>query len=73
MTITDSTISGNTATGSSGGGGGIDNNSSGTLTITNSTISGNAVTGNSWRRWRHRQQRRADAYQQYRQRQCGQW
>jgi len=47
MTIADSTISGNTATGSSGGGGGIDNNSSGTLTITNSTISGNAVTGSS--------------------------
>ncbi|MCA2656015.1 right-handed parallel beta-helix repeat-containing protein, partial [Microcystis sp. M061S2] len=40
LTLTNSTISGNTAT----SGGGIYNNSWGTLTLTNSTISGNTAT-----------------------------
>lgn len=40
MTVTNSTLSGNTA---SGGGGGIDNDV-GTLTVTNSTLAGNAAT-----------------------------
>ncbi|MDB9412819.1 Calx-beta domain-containing protein, partial [Microcystis aeruginosa CS-567/02] len=43
LTLTNSTISGNTATGYYGSGGGIDNNGTGTLT--NSTISGNTATG----------------------------
>jgi len=42
MTVTNSTISGNSATNFGGAGGGIDN--FGTLTVTNSTISGNSAT-----------------------------
>jgi len=43
LTVTNSTLSGNTAT--AGGGGGILNNG-GTLTVTNSTLSGNTATSN---------------------------
>jgi filamentous hemagglutinin family protein len=54
VTIIDSTISGNTATGSygsgfnsggNGSGGGVENSGSGTVTIIDSTISGNSATG----------------------------
>jgi energy-coupling factor transporter ATP-binding protein EcfA2 len=47
LTLTDSTISNNTASGANGNGGGILNNNGGTLTITNSTISDN-TTSNSY-------------------------
>ncbi len=47
LTLTNSTISDNTASGANGNGGGIINNNGGTLTITNSTISDN-TTSNSY-------------------------
>jgi hypothetical protein len=43
MTITDSTISGNSATGDGVAGGGIDNYTGSTLTITRCTVSGNSA------------------------------
>ena len=58
MTLTNSTISGNSAV---SGGGGIYTNS-GTLTLTNSTVSGN--TGER-RRW-DKQLRHDESVQQYR-------
>ncbi len=45
LTVINSTVSGNTATGGSNSGGGIRNNSNGTLNIINSTVSGNRTTG----------------------------
>jgi hypothetical protein len=44
LTLSNSTVSGNTATGGYGQGGGIYNSSTGTLTLNNSTVSGNTVT-----------------------------
>jgi Bacterial Ig-like domain (group 3) len=41
MTLTDSTVSGNSAPGNLGGGGGIENN--GSMTLTDSTVSGNSA------------------------------
>ena len=46
LILTDSTISGNSASGDAGPGGGIYNGSGATLVATNSTISGNSIDGN---------------------------
>lgn len=46
LTLTNSTVSGNTASGAkSSNGGGISNGGRGTLTLTNSTVSGNTASG----------------------------
>ncbi len=47
LTITNSTLSGNSVSGISGLGGGIYNNNGSTLTITNSTLSDNSVSGST--------------------------
>jgi hypothetical protein len=45
LTLSNSTVSGNTVTGFISAGGGIFNSHNGTLTLSNSTVSGNTVTG----------------------------
>jgi CSLREA domain-containing protein len=48
LTLTNSTVSGNYASGWGAGGGGIYNNPGGYLTLTNSRVSGNTAQGSCW-------------------------